>query len=151
MDEEAITNLRSQVGQTYRSGWTPVDQTLIDGFADLTRDWMFLHVDPEKAVEAGFPGTIAHGFLVLSLLAPLRGDTGRPPVTGMRAGLNYGFERVRFVQPVPSGSRIRGAFHVAAITERAPGQLLEEQDVTIEIEGSDRPAVVARWLTLYLI
>jgi acyl dehydratase len=143
--------LQAQVGETYRSGWLTVDQALIDGFADLTHDWMFLHVDPPKAVEAGFGGTIAHGFLVLSLLAPLRQDCGRPLVEGFRAGVNYGFERVRFVEPVRSGSRIRGAFTVGSVAERSPGQLLEEMDVTVEIERAERPAVAARWLTMYLL
>lgn len=143
--------LNAQVGQSYVSDWITVDQELIDRFADTTRDWNFMHVDAEKAARTEFGGTIAHGFLLLSLLAPLRSETDRPGVPGLRVGLNYGFERVRFISPVRSGSRIRGRFTIAAITEEAPGKFREAMDVTLEIEGSDRPAVAARWLTMYLL
>jgi acyl dehydratase len=138
-------------GKTYVSDWLLVDQPLIDRFADTTRDWMFLHVDPVKAAETEFGGTIAHGFLLLSLLAPLRSETPRPHLPGMRGGLNYGFDRVRFVSPVRSGSRIRAHFTIAELRRDGPGQVREAMDVTLEIEGVERPAVVARWLTMYLV
>ena len=88
---------------------------------------------------------------MLSLLAPLRSATPRPSFPGLRLGVNYGFERVRWVQPVRSGSRIRATFTIVAIAETAPGQFREELDVLVEAEGLDRPAVAARWLTMYMI
>jgi acyl dehydratase len=150
MADEIAAFLHEEVGKTYVSDWMAVDQDLIDRFADVTQDWNFIHVDAEKAAQTEFGGTIAHGFLVLSLLAPLRTATHRPRVPGLRVGLNYGFERVRFVSPVRSGSRVRGVFAVASLTEEKPGRFREEMDVTVEVEGSERPAVVARWITLYL-
>lgn len=151
MPDEIAEFIAAEVGKSYVSDWLLVDQPLIDRFADTTRDWMFLHVDPAKAAETEFGGTIAHGFLVLSLLAPLRADTPRPHLPGMRVGLNYGFDRIRFISPVRSGSRIRAVFAVSEIKEEAPGRLREAMEVTLEIEGEERPAVVARWLTMYLL
>ena len=143
--------IADETGKTYVSDWMEVDQALIERFADCTHDWNFLHVDPVKAGETEFGGTIAHGFLVLSLLAPLRSATPRPSFPGLRLGVNYGFERVRWVQPVRSGSRIRATFTIVAIAETGPGQFREELDVLVEAEGLDRPAVAARWLTMYMI
>lgn len=151
MSDDAVQVLKGQVGQSFVSGWMTVDQPLIDRFADVTRDWNFIHVDRDKAVQTPFGGTIAHGFLLLSLLAPLRGECGRPDVPGLRMGLNYGFDRVRFVHPVRSGSRIRAVFTVSAIREKGQDQYLEEMEVKIEIEGADKPAVAACWLTLYMM
>lgn len=151
MSAETIAELRSQLGQTYVSDWLEVDQALIDRFADTTRDWNFMHVDPQAAGRTEFGGTIAHGFLVLSLLAPLREATPRPRVKTLRVGLNYGIDRLRFVHPVRSGSRIRGHFTPASLTEEAPGKLREVMDVHVEIEGTAKPAIVATWLTMYLL
>ena len=151
MERSGAEILRSQVDESFVSGWIEVEQSLIDRFADVTRDWNFIHIDPEKAAETPLGGTIAHGFLLLSLLAPLRGEASRPAIPGLKMGFNYGFERIRFLHPVPAGSRIRAHFHIAAIDETAPGQFREEMDVEIEIDGVDRRAVVARWLTLYIL
>lgn len=151
MPAELAEFIESEVGRRYVSDWLLVDQPLIDRFADTTRDWMFLHVDPEKAARTEFGGTIAHGFLLLSLLAPLRSDTPRPSLPGLRVGLNYGFEKIRFINPVRSGSRIRARFSIDAIDEVSPGKYREDMGVTLEIEGADRPAVVASWLTMYLL
>jgi acyl dehydratase len=142
--------IAQETGRSYVSDWLLVDQPMIDAFADTTRDWMFLHVDPVAAAETEFGGTIAHGFLLLSLLAPLRSGTERPAFPGLRNGLNYGFEKIRFVNPVRSGKRIRGRFEILSIEERGPGRFVEVMDVTVEIEGEAKPAVVARWLTMYL-
>lgn len=151
MQEEIARFIAAETGQTYDSDWLLVDQSVIDRFADCTQDWNFLHVDPQAAGATEFGGTIAHGFLVLSLLVPLRSSTPqRPPFPGLRVGVNYGIEQLRWVQPVRSGSRIRGHFKVAAITETAPGRYREELEVTVECEGLERPAMVARWLTLYM-
>jgi acyl dehydratase len=151
MSSELDDFIETQQGKTYRSDWLLVDQELIDRFADTTRDWMFLHVDPVKAAETEFGGTIAHGFLLLSLFAPLRSETPRPGLPGMRTGLNYGFDKIRFISPVRSGSRIRAHFQIAELRRDGPGQVREAMDVTLEVEGVDRPAVVARWLTMYLL
>lgn len=151
MSNELDDFIRAEQGKTYVSDWQLVDQELIDRFADTTRDWMFLHVDPEKAAQTEFGGTIAHGFLLLSLLAPLRAETPRPRVPGMRTGVNYGFDKVRFISPVRSGSRIRAHFTVTELKLVEPHQLREVMDVTLEIEGVERPAVVARWLTMFLL
>ena len=150
--QAAITEyIRTETGKNYVSDWMLVDQALIDSFADVTRDWNFLHVDREAAAQTEFGGTIAHGFLVLSLLAPLRSETPRPRFPGLRLGVNYGFERVRWVEPVRSDSRIRATFRVEAIVEAGPGRYREELDVKVEVEGLDRPAVAARWLTMYML
>jgi acyl dehydratase len=151
MQEEISQYIAAEIGQTYVSDWLEVDQAMLNQFADATRDWNFLHVDPEAAGATEFGGTIAHGFLVLSLLAPLRSETPRPRFPHLRVGVNYGIEHLRWVQPVRSGSRIRGHFKVAAITETAPGRYREELEVTVECEGLERPAMVARWLTMYMI
>ncbi len=150
MQAEIAEFIRSEVGQTYVSDWLLVDQAMITSFADTTRDWNFLHVDAGAAGETEFGGTIAHGFLVLSLLAPLRSETPRARFPQLRVGVNYGIESLRWVQPVRSGSRIRAHFKVAAITETAPGRYREEMDVTVECEGLERPAMVARWLMLFM-
>lgn len=151
MSEELEAYIRAEQGRSTLSDWMLVDQELIDRFADTTRDRMFLHVDPEKAAQTEFGGTIAHGFLLLSLLAPLRAQTPRPGVPGMRAGLNYGFDKIRFIAPVRSGKRIRARFTVAELRRDGPGQLREVMEVTLEVEGAERPAVVASWLTMYLL
>ena len=149
--QQAISQyIAAEIGKTYFSDWLLVDQAMLNQFADATRDWNFLHVDPEAAGATEFGGTIAHGFLVLSLLAPLRSETPRPRFPHLRVGVNYGIEHLRWVQPVRSGSRIRGHFKVAAITATAPGRYREELEVTVECEGLDRPAMVARWLTMYM-
>lgn len=151
MQLEIAEYIRSETGKSYMSNWMEVDQPLIDNFADVTRDWNFLHVDPDAAAQTEFGGTIAHGFLVLSLLAPLRSETPRPRFPGLRVGVNYGFEKVRWVQPVRSGSRIRAIFRIEAIIETDPGRFREEVDVVVEVEGLERPAVAARWLTMYIL
>lgn len=151
MDSELEDFIREEQGKIYVSDWQVVDQELIDRFADTTRDWNFIHVDPAQAAQTEFGGTIAHGFLLLSLLAPLRSETPRPRLPGMRLGVNYGFEKIRFISPVRSGSRIRAHFTIAELRPDGPGQIREAMDVTLEIEGMERPAVAARWLTMYLL
>lgn len=151
MNESVAAHIREEVGKTYTSGWLLVDQPMIDSFADTTRDWMFLHVDPEKAAQTEFGGTIAHGFLLLSLFAPLRTETPRPAIPGLRMGLNYGFDKVRFINPVRSGRRVRAQFTIESLDEVSPGRLREAMNAVLEIEGEDKPAVIATWLTMYLL
>lgn len=129
------------------SDWVTLDQSRIDRFADLTNDHQFIHVDPERARRTPLGGTIAHGFLTLSML----GDLVRVAdftMAGATWGMNYGFNRIRFLSPVRSGSRIRGRFTLRAMEERSPGQWMGTLDVVVEIEGESRPALVAEWLTL---
>lgn len=150
MNDEIAAWIAAETGRVWHSDWMTVDQETIDRFADATRDWNFLHVDPQAAGRTEYGGTIAHGFLVLSLLAPLRQTAERPAFPGLRLGVNYGLEAVRWVQPVRAGSRIRARFAVVGIVETVPGRYREELDVTVEAEGLARPALVARWLTMYM-
>ena len=137
-------------GAAFVSDWVTVDQPMIDAFADATLDHQFIHVDPERARrEAPFGGTVAHGFLTLSLLSRLA-FAALPGVAGTRMGVNYGFERVRFPAPVRSGARVRGAFRLVGLTERAVS-VQSAWDATVEIENSAKPALTAHWITLALI
>lgn len=141
---------RHRDGGEFLSSWLTVDQPMIDTFANATRDHQFIHVDPERAkVEAPFGGTIAHGFLTLSLLSTLAFEA-LPGVEGTRMGINYGFETVRFIAPVKSGARIRGRFRLVGLVERAVS-LQSSWDVTLEIEGGRKPALTARWITLAVL
>lgn len=150
-DSVSLDALRAMRGSELGvSDWLTVDQTRIDAFADVTEDHQFVHVDPERArAETPFGGTIAHGLLTLSLIVRLCLEAV-PEIEGRRMMLNYGFDRIRFPAPVPSGSRVRARTVLADVDERKPGQILVQLDVTIEIEGEDRPAVVAEWLSLHL-
>jgi acyl dehydratase len=133
------------------SAWRTVDQAMIDKFADATDDHQFIHTDPERAArETPFGGTIAHGFLTLSLLSAFAFET-IPPLQNANAGVNYGFDQVRFVAPVKSGARIRARFTLAGLNIRPSGWIQLAYDVTVEIEGSKKPALTARWLTLAVV
>jgi acyl dehydratase len=128
------------------SDWTKITQPMIDAFADVTDDHQFIHVDPEKAAqETPFGGTIAHGFLTLSLLAGM-GYQVIPDIEGAQMGVNYGLNRVRFIAPVPAGARVRGRFTLAECREDKPGELTTTWEVTVEIEGADKPALIAQWI-----
>ena len=129
------------------SEWITVDQDMINAFADTTLDHQFIHIDPERAkAETPFGGTIAHGFLVLSLMAKMSYDAV-PGIIGTTMGVNYGFEKLRFITPVRSGARVRGRFILAEAEERAPGELTLKYNVAVEIEGAHKPAIAAEWLT----
>ena len=139
----------SKVGeQLFTSDWLTIDQDRIDQFAQVTEDEQFIHVDPEKAKSTPFDGTIAHGFLTLSLLTML--TKSAPKLDGAVMGLNYGFDKIRFLTPVKTGSRIRCFGVLVNCIEKAPGQFLVSYDITIEIEGGEKPALVARWITLLM-
>ncbi len=142
----SLDEMRSLVGvETGVSEWVTIEQTDIDAFADLTGDWQFIHVDPERAAETPFGTTIAHGFLTMSLLSWM-GAGPRPRLAGTLRSVNYGFDRLRFVGPVPSGSRIRGRFVLADVIETDGGEVTTHWDVTVEVDDAERPALVARWL-----
>jgi acyl dehydratase len=133
------------------SGWLTVDQDMIDAFAQLTGDLQFIHVDPVRAAAEGpFGGTVAHGFLTLSLLPRLAMDVIRP-VEGIAAKVNYGFDKIRFLAPVPAGARIRGHFLRDKVEERTPGRLSILTTVTLEIEGASRPGLSAQWLSMWTL
>lgn len=137
-------------GGEFVSGWLRVDQAMIDTFAEATHDHQFIHVDPVRAAaETPFGGTIAHGFLTLSLLSALAFEA-LPGVEHARMGINYGFEKVRFLSAVKSGARVRGRFRLVGLTERTVS-LQSAWDATVEIEGAAKPALTACWVTLAVL
>lgn len=151
MPVATLEEIRAKVGQPIGvSDWIEVGQDRIDQFADATDDHQFIHVDPAAAAAAGFGGTIAHGFLSLSLLSRMAADVFLIPDTTKMA-VNYGLDRVRFLAPVKSGKRVRGHFTLEGAEEKAPGQLLIKHQVTVEIEGEEKPALTAQWLGLIFI
>jgi acyl dehydratase len=129
------------------SSWHLIDQPRIDTYADVTEDHQFIHVDPERAKETAFGTTIAHGFLTMSMLSVMSYEV-MPAIAGTTMGVNYGFDKLRFISPVRSGKRVRGRFVLAEAKLRKPNELQSRTNVTIEIEGEDKPALVAEWLGL---
>ena len=147
----SLDEIRSKIGQEIGvSDWIVVDQARIDAFADATEDRQFIHLDPAAAAQTPFGGTIAHGFLSLSLLSRMATDAMLVPET-TRMAVNYGLDRVRFLAPVRAGKRVRGRFTLDSADEKAPGQLLLRHTVTVEIEGEDKPALTAQWLGLIFV
>lgn len=132
------------------SDWFTIDQERVDGFADVTLDHQYIHVDPERAAATPFGGTIAHGFLTMSLMVHLSDQVALRPKDAVMS-LNYGFDRLRFLSPVPVGSRIRYGAEVGEVTDRGAGRILVKYDVTVEIEGSDKPALVGEWLAMVVM
>lgn len=126
------------------SEWFTITQDQIDRFADCTHDHQFIHVDPEAAADTPFGTTIAHGFLTLSLLSAMAYQM--PSVEGAVMGVNYGMNKMRFVSPVKVNARIRGRFVLAEVTEIRPGEMQSIMHVTVEIDGQDKPALVAEWI-----
>jgi acyl dehydratase len=149
MREVSLSEMPDLVGtEVGVSQWIMVDQPSIDLFADATQDHQFIHVDKERArTEGPFGDTIAHGFLTLSLLSAMNFDC-IPKIREQISGINYGFERVRFMSPVKSGSRIRGRFKLAETRFRGAGMLMTTYDVTVEIENETKPALTATWITI---
>jgi len=130
------------------SSWHMVDQKRIDVFADATEDHQINHIDPERAArETPFGATIAHGFLTVSLLSVFSYEA-LPKINGATMGVNYGFDKLRFVSPVKAGSRVRGRFTLTEATMRKPNELLSRTSVSVEIDGESKPALVADWLGL---
>jgi acyl dehydratase len=149
MREISLTEVGGLVGtEVGVSDWLTVDQPMIDLFAKATHDHQFIHVDPERAAaESTFGGTIAHGFLTLSLLSAMNFDCV-PRIREQTMGINYGFDRIRFMSPVKSGSRIRGHFTLAETRFRGAGMLMTTYDISIEIENERKPALTAIWITI---
>ncbi|MFL6794121.1 MAG: MaoC family dehydratase [Sphingomicrobium sp.] len=151
MPVASLDDIRAKIGQEIGvSSWLMVGQPRVDAFADATEDHQFIHVDPDAAAKVGLGGTIAHGFLTLSLLSRMAAEVMLIP-DGLKMAVNYGLDRVRFVAPVRSSKRVRGRFTLDSVEEKAPGQLLMRHVVTVEIEGADKPALTAVWLGLIFV
>ena len=140
--EEIQQRVGSEIGT---SDWLLVDQARIDAFADVTEDHQFIHVDPERAKTTPFRGTVAHGFLTLSLLSRMADGVMLHPES-LRMAVNYGFEKVRFMAPVKSGKRIRGRFKMLSAEEKRASQWQITYEVTVEIEDEEKPALIADWI-----
>jgi acyl dehydratase len=146
MSEISLADYRARVGQEIGvSRWFLIDQGRIDAFADVTEDHQFIHVDPVRAAASPFGGTVAHGFLSLSMLAAMAFDA-QPKIAGRAMAVNYGFDRVRLLSPVKAGARVRGRFVLKEIIDRGPKEFMSRTEATVEIEGHAKPALSAEWL-----
>ena len=145
--EELHSRIGTQVGV---SDWITIDQKRIDEFADVTEDRQFIHVDPNAAKETMFGGTVAHGFLSLSLLSRMAVDVMLVP-DNLKMAVNYGFDRIRFLAPVPVGARVRGIFTLTNVEEKSLGQLLVHHNVMVDIDVTEKPALTADWLSLLIL
>ena len=146
-----LAEIESRMGaEVGVSDWIMLDQPRIEAFAEATEDRQFIHVDPASAAQTPFGGTIAHGFLTLSLLSRMAAEAMLVP-DGIKMIVNYGLDRVRFLAPVRSGKRVRGRFTLDSVEQKVPGQLLMRHLVTVEIEGEEKPALTATWLTLLFV
>jgi acyl dehydratase len=151
MTPTPVARLPELIGQEVGvSRWIEVDQARIDAFADITEDRQFIHIDPERAKATPFGGTIAHGFLTLSLASAMSYDAV-PPLEGVVMGVNYGFDKLRFLAPVPAGSRVRGRFRLLSAEDKGGGRWLLKHELTVEIEGGDKPALIAEWLGMQMV
>jgi len=130
------------------SPWVEITQEGVNTFAELTRDPQFIHIDPEKAAKTPFGGTIAHGFFTLSMLSYFLQEGAGVTVEGTSMGINYGFDKLRFLAPVRVSKRIRGRIRLLSAEEAKPNQFRLKYEVTVEIEGEDKPALIAEWLTM---
>ena len=146
-----LDEIRKRIGEEVGvSSWILVDQPRIDAFADATDDRQFIHIDPKAARQTPFGGTVAHGFLSLSLLSRMGAEAMLLP-DSLKMAINYGLDRVRFLAPVLAGSRVRGRFRLDSVEEKAPGQVLMRHTVTVEIEGEAKPALTAEWITMVIV
>jgi acyl dehydratase len=132
------------------SRWIEIDQARIDAFARITEDEQFIHVDPVAASATPFGGTIAHGFLTLSLASAMSYDAVKP-LEGVVMGVNYGFDKLRFLAPVPAGSKVRGRFRLLSAEDKGGGRWLLKHELTVEIDGADKPALIAEWLGMQVV
>lgn len=145
------SELASLIGQEVGvSRWIEINQARIDAFAKITEDEQFIHVDPEAAKATPFGGTIAHGFLTLSLASAMSYDAVKP-LEGVVMGVNYGFDKLRFLAPVPAGSKVRGRFKLLSADDKGGGRWLLKHELTVEIEGSEKPALIAEWLGMQVV
>ena len=130
--------------------WLLIDQERINNFADATLDHQFIHVDEEKAAETPFGGTIAHGYLTMSLISNFLADCTVQP-DDIVMGINYGSDRMRFLQPVPVNSEVRARATLKEVTEKSPGQILVKNEIVIEIKGAEKPALIAEILSMFIV
>ncbi|MDZ3830315.1 MAG: MaoC family dehydratase [Sphingopyxis sp.] len=144
--------MKKLVGQPLGSSeWVLVDQDMINKFAEATGDHQFIHIDEEKAKLTPFGGTIAHGFLTLSLFPLLMAKSDCPRPDGVKMGVNYGGNKVRFLAPVRSGKRVRGHFKLLELDEKRPGQWQQTLEFSVEIEGEEKPALIAEWISQFFV
>jgi acyl dehydratase len=144
-------DLQSHVGSASKAtDWFTVTQEQINQFADCTLDHQFIHTDPEAASKTTFGSTIAHGFLSLSMLSHFAESFGTI-IDGVYMGVNYGFDKIRFISPVKVNSKIRATATLIKAVEKKPGQFMLTTDITIEIEGIDKPALKAQWITMQMV
>ena len=136
--------------ETGVTDWITVEQDRINQFADVTEDHQFIHVNPDMAKMTPFGGTIAHGFLTLSLLSKFA-EQGGLVLENVAMGLNYGLDKVRFINPVKTGSKVRGRFMLKDAVEKNPGQHILTYTITVEIDGENKPALVADWLGMQIV
>lgn len=148
---EVLAMLSAEIGIARYSRWLTVDQSMINSFAEATLDDQYIHVDPVRAATTPFGGTIAHGFLTLSLLSHLAGSCGQPRIPTLRMSVNYGFDRLRFVTPVRAGSRIRAVMTLIDVAAKGPAQIRQTHDVLVEMEDANSPALIATWLSQLFI
>lgn len=147
----SLDQYAAKVGQELGvSDWFLIDQPRITAFADITEDHQFIHVDPEAAAATPFGGTIAHGFLILSMMSAMS-YSAVPGIEGATMSVNYGMNALRFVAPVRAGKRVRGRFTLVKLVERSPGQWQTTIAATVEIEDEAKPAVVAEWVGLHFL
>lgn len=151
MPTVAKDELQAHIDQPLEpSSWMRIGQDMINRFADATMDHQFIHVDEKKAAATPFGSTIAHGYLTMSLISHFLGECAvRPENVAM--AINYGSDRVRFLQPVRVGSEIRARPKLVSVTEKTPGQILTKTEITIEIKGEEKPALVAEILSLFIL
>lgn len=148
MKTAAVSALPDLVGTVIGvSEWITIDQDRINQFADVTEDHQFIHINEDMAKMTPFGGTIAHGFLTLSLLSKFSESAGLV-IEGVKMGVNYGFNNVRFLAPVPSGAKVRAQFTLKEVVEKKPGQHLLTYEVSVEIDGQDKPALICDWLAM---
>jgi len=148
----SIAELQRRIGEEIGvSQWHAVNQDMIDRFADVTSDHQFIHVDPVRAkAETPFGGTIAHGYLLLSLVAPMSYEA-LPQIEGRVMGINYGLDKVRFLAPVRAGSRLRGHFKLREVSPRSEKEVLLKNEIIVELEGADKPALYAESLSVIVL
>jgi acyl dehydratase len=146
--EEMMAMVGQEIGV---SDWKLIDQDRVNKFAEATGDFQFIHVDEEAAKMTPFGQTIAHGFLSLSLMPVLTAEADLPRLDGIKMGVNYGGNKTRFISPVKVGKRVRGRFKLLEIEEKRPGQFQQTVEYTLEIEGEEKPALIAEWISQFFI
>ncbi len=145
-------DIAAKVGEVIgTSEWAEMSQERINQFAEATGDHQFIHINEEAAKMTPFGGTIAHGFLTLSMIPYLSAESDMPRMEGIKMGVNYGGNKTRFIAPVRSGKRIRGHWKLLEMTEKRPGQWQQTCEITIEIEGEEKPALICEWITMFFV